>query len=323
MIKTKLKGGSLSATYLCDRAGNKFVRKEVSTTDNREYGFVRWYSQLKKLQRMGQEFPDLFPRVLSVSIERNTAYFDIEYFHDFVDLKTFLCSAEISSDTLEKIVTQVFDSLSILHAKTYRASPDAAKLYYYEEVIQKIADAVASSTDFAEFYEIGNYQFHGEEVNAIQQYLPALEQFFATFNVTTECYVHGNPTLENIMYSPSNDIVKFIDLYEEGIIDCPELDFSQILQCSHSYYGFINDNSVVVNNNIVSHDLSVPQALQDFNKVFESKLSNFDMRILRIFEATQFIRMLPFKCAAGDITKAKYFYTHACYLLGRCFNESN
>jgi len=125
------------------------------------------------------------------------------------------------------------------------------------------------------------------------------------------------------MYSPSDNIVKFIDLYEEGIIDCSELDFSQILQCSHSHYGFINDNSVVVDSNMVSHNLIVPQALQDFNKVFESKLSNFDMRILRIFEATQFIRMLPFKCAAGDIIKAKYFYTHACYLLGRCFNEPN
>jgi hypothetical protein len=322
MIKTKLKGGSLSATYLCEHNGNKFIRKEVSTTDSREYGFVRWYSQLKKLQRMSKDFSNLFPKILNVSIEQNTAYFDIEYFTDFVDLKTFLCSAEISAVTLEKIVTQVFNSLSILHAKTYHANTGAAKLYYSEEVIQKIADAIAASTDFADFYNIENYQFHGEEINGIQQYLPLLEKFFSTFNLTSECYIHGNPTLENIMYSPSENIVKFIDLYEEGIIDCCELDFSQILQCSHSYYGFINDNYVSVYNNIVFHNLIVPQSLQDFNKIFENKLSNFDMRILRIFEATQFIRMLPFKCAAGDIIKAKYFYTHACYLLGKCFNES-
>jgi hypothetical protein len=323
MNKTKLKGGSLSATYLCDHNGKKFIRKEVSTTDSREYGFVRWYSQLKKLQRMGEDFPNLFPRVLNVSVTQDTAYFDIEYFNDFVDLKTFLCSAEVPHLTLEKIGTQVFDCLSILHSKTYQAVPGAAKLYYFEEVIQKIGDAVASSTDFAQFYNISNYRFHGEKISGIQEYLPAIEQFFSNFNVTTECYVHGNPTLENIMYSPVTNDVKFIDLYEEGILDCQALDFSQVLQCSHSHYGFINDNTVNVNGNILSHDLVIPRALQDFNKVFESKLSNFDMRVLRIFEATQFIRMLPFKCAAQDIIKAKYFYTHACYLLGKCFNESN
>ena len=41
-----------------------------------------------------------------------------------------------------------------------------------------------------------------------------------------------------------------------------------------------------------------------------------DMFIVRLLEVTQFFRMLPFKCLAGDFDKAKYFYVHALDLAG-------
>jgi hypothetical protein len=44
-----------------------------------------------------------------------------------------------------------------------------------------------------------------------------------------------------------------------------------------------------------------------------------EIQTINILEATQFIRMLPFKCAAGEFDKAKYFYLHACHLLNKVF----
>lgn len=45
MERTRLKGGSLSGTYLMrPPGGTPFVRKDASLTKNREYGFQRWYS---------------------------------------------------------------------------------------------------------------------------------------------------------------------------------------------------------------------------------------------------------------------------------------
>jgi hypothetical protein len=41
------------------------------------------------------------------------------------------------------------------------------------------------------------------------------------------------------------------------------------------------------------------------------------MKLIDILEASQFIRMLPFKLIAGDINKAKYFYVHACKLFSK------
>ena len=69
-----------------------------------------------------------------------------------------------------------------------------------------------------------------------------------------------------------------------------------------------------------SSDIVVPKNFHKFNKIFENQIADSQMkRIVDVLEATQFIRMLPFKLAAGDIDKAKYFYVHACSLLRQIF----
>ena len=45
-----LKGGSLSGTFIIRKKNMLLVRKQVSLKKNREFGFQRWLSQLKKIQ---------------------------------------------------------------------------------------------------------------------------------------------------------------------------------------------------------------------------------------------------------------------------------
>ena len=113
---TKLKGGSLSSTSLYEDGNKKFIRKSVSTKDNREYGYVRWYSQLKKLQRFGDT--GLFPKVLNVGYENNTAYFDIEYLEGYRDIKTILIEDSMTYDVVEKIHDAMMRAFDNLHRKS-------------------------------------------------------------------------------------------------------------------------------------------------------------------------------------------------------------
>jgi hypothetical protein len=83
-----LKGGSLSSTYHCTTIGEEFIRKSIDRSVNREYGFVRWYSQLKKLQRYNTQYPNLFPKVLRSGVHNDQPYFDLEYLDGFQDIKT-------------------------------------------------------------------------------------------------------------------------------------------------------------------------------------------------------------------------------------------
>jgi hypothetical protein len=317
---TKLKGGSLSSTCLYESPDVSFVRKSVSTVKDREYGFVRWYSQLKKLQRYQTLFPNLVPRILNVGYNKDTAYFDLEYLRDYQDIKIILSSNSVEYSTIKNINTALWSAFAVLHSNRYTANPSAGVLYYKEEVLQKLVDA-NTVNEFQEFYNLESYFYNGKYVPGIQNHLNRLEEFFRNLNLSSEEYTHGNPTLENTMYSPSENRIVFIDLYEESIVDSKFLDYSQVLQCSNSLYGYINDRQVIIEGNAVSHSLTIPDSFKEFNQLFEQGIDPSDRAVVDIFEATQFIRMLPFKCFAGDINKAKFFYVHACYLLDKILGQ--
>lgn len=315
MNLTVLKGGSLSSTYLCDDNGVKFIRKHIHLEKNREYGFVRWYSQLKKLQRYNNLYPSLFPKVLASDVVMWSAYFDLEYLDGYKDIKTILSENSTSDYQIEIMVKALKNAFGVLHESKMRSIPKLPYLYFVEEVEQKLKDAITASKD--DFFTFDEFVYNGKIIRKLDL-LEKLREFFLNLSLPYECNIHGNPTLENILYSVEKNDIKFIDLYEESIIDSPLLDYSQVLQCSSSLYGYINDRDVKVNKNQVSFEESIPDSFSKFNQYFLDGLEDLDT--IRVLEATQFFRMLPFKCLAGDVDKAKFFYVHALYLLSEIFN---
>lgn len=312
-----LKGGSLNSTCLHIDGDHRFVRKTISTTANREYGYVRWYSQLKKLQRFNAIVPGYVPQVLDVGIGADGAYFDIEYV-DARDIKTLFRENLLTVEQTERMHTALWYALDRLHGHTYAANASSLKLYFQEEVLQKLNDA-RQFPEFEQFYQIDHYAHNGETFAGVRN---KLEQFATLFDqtITQESYVHGNPTLENILYNPETNRVVFIDLYEEGIVDSKFADYSQILQCSNSLYGLLNDSVLTVNGNTTQCHIDVPDNLIYFDQLFKYELQTrhpTDYHLVRLLEATQFFRMLPFKCHAGNIDAAKFFYAHACSLVNR------
>ena len=317
MRSIKLKGGSLSSTYYHGVIGEEFVRKSVNRDVNREYGYVRWYSQLKKLQRYNTQYPNLFPQVLRAGIHDNNPYFDIEYLDGFQDIKTTLAIKSLTEYEIANISEAVWKGLNQLHSIKHKSTVNVGKLYFVEEVQQKLNDAL-KVPEFEEFYDMGTHAYFGGIIHGLSNYMNELENYFSELKIVEEENIHGNPTLENIMYSFDENRVVFIDPYEESIIDTKYLDYAQVLQCSRSYYGHINDNQVYVEGGGVGHRLAIPKNFSLFSRHFESKI-NHEQMLIDVLEATQFIRMLPFKCLAGNIDKAKYFYVHACYLLSGIF----
>ena len=316
-IVIPLKGGSLSRTYRLPQYD--LVGKEIVRDKNREYGFVRWYSQLKKLQRYNTQYPNLFPKVIGVNVDEEKATFKIEYMKGFRDIKNILANDTLTDEQIFRMSQAVWKGLNQLHSVTHDPIPGAGKLYFEEEVLQKLNDALAIP-EFAEFYAHGTYEYDGKIVHGIGNSMMDLENFFKELTLIQEENIHGNPTLENILYSFEEDRVVFIDVYDESMIDSRFLDYAQVLQCSRSHYGFINDNKVDIGSISVTHRLQIPKNFETFNYHFESGITEPRTKeIVDVFEATQFIRMLPFKVLAGDIDKAKFFYVHACYLLSKVF----
>jgi len=146
MVKKQLKGGSLSSTYLIN---NNFVRKTVSLTQNREYGFQRWYSQLKRIQRYEVLFPGLFPKLLNYGMEGKEAYFDIEYLPNSYNGFEFLSQVKNLKE-VDKFINSLTKALNILHSHSFTSDPNSIKLYLREEVTQRLEDCfqIPSFTEF-------------------------------------------------------------------------------------------------------------------------------------------------------------------------------
>ena len=313
MSKILYKGGSLSSTYKLTSPEKVVVVKQVSRRLEREYGFVRFYSQLKKHIRLYSLYPELFPEVLNVDSDDSSVFLEMEWLEGYIDLKSYFVSQSPLINP-SYIASLVFDGLSIVHSQCYRKIQGLSKLFYHEEICQKICDAQESSMDFNLFTHQDYFLLNGSKVlNTLSDpsfILNTLKGF--TF---MEMDIHGNPTLENIMYNPESRQIKFIDPYEESIVDNKVHDFSMVLQCSNSHYGILNDSSLEISGNSVTSNVMIPESLTLFNDSFLNLIDQQDLIHSLLFEAFQFVRMLPFKVKANKISHAKYFYVYACALI--------
>ena len=171
-----LKGGSLNSTNLIINDDIKFVRKSINTKSNREYGYVRWYSQLKKLQRFNQLFPGTVPKILGVGIEGDFAYFDLEYING-INIKTYLQDNELTDTNISTLNNKLWESFDIVHAHAYHANADSLKLYYQEEIQEKLNSALQIKV-FKDFYNFGKYEYLGTTVTGFQKLESAYQKLF-------------------------------------------------------------------------------------------------------------------------------------------------
>ena len=150
-IIQKFKGGSLSSTNLVKNdKGSLFVRKTVSLVNNREYGFQRWYSQMKRLQRYYALFPGVFPALLEYGVDRDSAYFDMEYFPNSINAQEYILSCK-SRDAVEVFFRNLTDVLSVLHVHELPSSSKAIELYLNEEIFQRLNSCKANKK-FTNFF---------------------------------------------------------------------------------------------------------------------------------------------------------------------------
>lgn len=310
------KGGSLSSTCLMQDGGNKFVRKTVSLSKNREYGYQRWYSQLKKLQRYNHLFPSTFPKVLGFGINEEYAYFDIEYFEDYQNAHQFLLKCD-EKEKIDNLFNSIISKMNEMHRKIITSNKEAIELYLQEGVEQKLKDCYGNAR-FDLFLSHNEIVFCEQTVTPFLHELDNYKQYFRTFYVNPkETFTHGNITLENLLYNPKSKDVIFIDPYEENIIDSPLAEYSQLLQSCNSKYELYNAEKPSIKNNKIScHTKKYPN-LDYFNKKLKLHLKSVfspeDYACIKLFEIAQFIHMLPFKKEI-DEDKMIFFYGLASYL---------
>ena len=158
------KGGSLSSTKLINHPKyDKCILKKVSNNTNREYGFVRFCSQIKRHSQLQNCVPELFPEILEVGIdiESKQAYCIYKFMEEYESIFDFLNNREISDLNLNKAAFNLKDSLEKLHKNEYDIPLIEGSLEFYikEEMIRPLIE-------YENYLDIKNKTFEGIEVES-------------------------------------------------------------------------------------------------------------------------------------------------------------
>ena len=314
----KFKGGSLSGTYLFEQNKKFFIRKKVSLVENREFGFYRWLSQLKKLQSLGRLFPDLFPKILNIGTENNRTFYDMEFFESSINGFEFLKQnpPKVEIDIFFQKLLSAMEKIHSIKITSYKGGLDL----YIDQEVKRAVEFCEDDEQFKSFLKHKTIIFNGQNTPPL---IPNLEKFYALaqkcYTSPQECLTHGNITLENILYIPNQQKIIFIDLYQENYIDTVYNEYSQILQSSNSYYEVYNSDSLVaeVKENSVQIKTQKFAGIDYFNQLFKNflkkQLSSEEYTLTKLYEVSQFTRMLPFKKTVAK-DKMIFFYALASNL---------
>ena len=314
------KGGSLSQTSLIRKKNKLFVRKKISLIENREYGFQRWSTQMKKIQLYNSQFKNCFPKILNAGVKNNFAFFDIEFYPNSKNCFEYLNTNKTIN--VKKIVKKILIKTKPLYKKKISTVKNNIQLYFYEEILNKIK-IFKKNKFFNKFLNLKFFYMNNQKVTQIENNLSFLREiFYKNADYIYESFTHGNLTLENILIC--KDKIIFIDPYEENYVDTMYNDYSQILQSCNSHYELLNLTNINIMNNKIKYDYSVPTNISNFNKYFKNYLlNNFsfnEIMLIRAFEISQFVRMIPFKLVI-DNNKALLFYGLSCKLFCDLVND--
>ena len=312
-IVKELKGGSLSKTVVIFDGDRYLVRKLISRTHNREYGLVRWQSQIRKLQLLNNFLPFSTPIIERVGEENNYFFYDIPYYENSVNCSDALLQGE-STQLIAESIVELLKGMVSIKLGSVRGS---LSLYICEEILSPLQQASDHiDTGILQLYNNEKRIFH----DAIESAVSIATELHHKYRVleVPESLTHGNLTLENLLWDPNTKKLTMIDPYAETYCESIVGDISQLLQSSLSGYEYISEIYEYGDFSILEYPSDkIPKRLIRFSRILASLLIEekwYSSDHLQLFRASQFTRMYPFKLEKSP-RQAAAFMMHGIKLL--------
>ena len=316
-VLEELKGGSFSSTKVIElRGAERRVRKFISKSQDREYGLVRWQSQVRRMQLLNNILPNNAPRIIDMGVTESFFYYDIPFYESSQNLWTYL--SERGAEEARFIFDEIMGLMTHYNKVDYGDMTGSFSVFFAEEVVGRLSnidfqlERAKMSSDISE----EEFFYVRDRVNSA---LPNLNRVIHEAGGWTinESLTHGNLTLENILYDHASGSVVLIDPYSETYSESRLGDLSQLMQSSVSLYeeivslgeAGVGDFFKVVTN---ANKTGV-HYFGDIVVDYVAGLSDQDRKLCRLFHAAQFIRMFPFKIEKTP-RLAIYFLLHGLSL---------
>jgi thiamine kinase-like enzyme len=294
VIVQELNGASFAKVYLVQKEdGSRFVRKYIPKGEKAmDIHVEKLKRQLEDMKRFEFMYAGIVPRILGSHESSNEFYYDIEYLENHRTLSTF------NDGTVSTIITRI---LGVMIENIYcfkRKIRDPCK-WLNDFLSSKIYPKLELVPDEYKHLIYDTIKINGLNYGSVDNMIYAITKDYSSVLAPKyECPIHGDFTLENIMYDSENDDFKLIDNEGSRYYDAVEMDVGKLFQsvvCKYSSWKDGCDDMVDIlslNEYIIDDSY-----LLDESRMTDSIIRSFDGEWLLkglFYMTTYFIRMMPF-----------------------------
>ena len=310
-IVKELKGGSLSKTVIINDGQRFLVRKYISSIENREYGLVRWQSQIRRLQTLRSYLGENVITIESMGVDGHFFYYDMPFYENALNCSELLEDPKNDVD----LASEIAQLLARMSQVGFGKVVGSVSVYLSSEVLHPLKNSL--DLLLVQGGVFSNAKGMKQEIeNAIDLVLILIKRY--EDKKIIESLTHGNLTLENILWDKDSQKLILIDPYSETYTESLCGDISQITQSSLSGYEYIIKNELHNDPSIQDYPYtSIPKKTKLFGNEILNLVSQFDWfdnDLYHIMYASQFIRMFPFKMHINT-EQAYFFLMHGLRLL--------
>lgn len=273
MIKHIFEGASMTPVYLLS---NNIVRK---VAEGSQIPILK--RQCEDMKRFYFYNPTLCPMVLHEHSTPYQYYYDMEYLEDYKPLSHF--NNTIIHTTLSTVLKDLHKYIYCFKKELEPIEKIAwMKQFYKEKLIPKYNLLLS----YDEIY------INHKPYKCVKYYLEKLD--IEKFTPDYICPIHGDLTLENIMYHKNENSYKLIDPAGSRYMDAIEMDIGKLLQsllCN--YHDWKNEQNLVTQldgNSFIIPDIYLQDKYDQLSTLFDYPLYKKGI----FYMATYFIRMIPF-----------------------------
>lgn len=290
-ILTKFKGGSFANVYLIQKKGQRIVRKYIEKTNDNQTHVDTLRRQYDDLKRIEYYSPGLTPKMIGSSENENEFYYDMEYLEHHKELSQFHQAVQ------EQIVQNVIITLteSVYCYSKQIDGQQWMKAFVEEKIYTKYTYIESLGQKFSDILNAVTHCINGKECEGIRRFF---SRGFFPQNLcpTTVSPIHGDLTLENILYDETTNNFRLIDPSGSRYVDNKAMDTSKLLQSFLAKYETWDTRT-----DIQEYTPGAPYTLPNdvvevtnelYSFIFHNDDAEYKSSVLML--ASYLIRMIPF-----------------------------
>jgi hypothetical protein len=293
-ILEKLKGGSFANVYLINKNDKLIVRKYIEKTLDNKVHVDTLRRQYDDLQRFSYYSPNITPKMLASGENENELYYDMEYLENHKELSQF------SKDIEEKVIRRVLEKLNediYCYSKNINGQKWMQE-FLEEKILSKYAYIESLGEIFNTILNSPEHLINNRRCLGIRKYFGDGSSIPLSLCPESVSPIHGDLTLENILYDIELDNYRLIDTSGSRYVDAKEMDTAKLLQSLLAKYETWDKRTDILDYHSISN-INLPHDViniseENYSFVFSSFTDKHAFQKSVYMLACYFIRMTPF-----------------------------